>query len=115
MPPTMAANAFAQSSLVGHADLDKLARSADFVYWPKSAEVMIMTILGGIDYFWGPVVGAATLVLLNQEITSYTEYWPLALGIILVILLFVFPGGIVGGLTTGVAWLCRKTGGRERA
>jgi branched-chain amino acid transport system permease protein len=88
---------------------------ADFVYWPKSAEVMIMTILGGIDYFWGPVVGAATLVLLNQEITSYTEYWPLALGIILVILLFVFPGGIVGGLTTGVAWLWRKTGGRERA
>ena len=56
---------------------------ADFVYWPKSAEVMIMTILGGIDHFWGPVVGAATLVLLNQEITSYTEYWPFVLGIIL--------------------------------
>ena len=53
---------------------------ADFVFWPKSAEVMIMTILGGMDYFWGPVVGAATLVLLNQEITSYTEYWPFVLG-----------------------------------
>jgi branched-chain amino acid transport system permease protein len=88
---------------------------ADFVYWPKSAEVMIMTILGGIDYFWGPVVGAATLVLLNQEITSYTEYWPLALGTILLLLLFVFPGGIVGGLTTGVAWLRRKAGGRDHA
>ncbi len=87
----------------------------DFVYWPKSAEVMIMTILGGIDYFWGPVVGAATLVLLNQEITSYTQYWPFVLGVILLILLFVFPGGIVGGLTTGVAWLGRKAGGRELA
>jgi branched-chain amino acid transport system permease protein len=43
---------------------------ADYMYWPKSAEVMIMTILGGIQYFWGPVVGAAALVLLNQEITS---------------------------------------------
>ena len=81
---------------------------ADFVYWPKSAEVMIMTILGGIDYFWGPVVGAATLVLLNQEITSYTEYWPFVLGTILLVLLFVFPGGIVGGLTAGCAWLRRK-------
>ena len=88
---------------------------ADFVYWPKSAEVMIMTILGGIDHFWGPVVGAATLVLLNQEITSYTEYWPFALGVILLMLLFVFPGGIVGGLTTGFAWLRRKAGGRPGA
>ena len=60
-------------------------------------------------------MGAATLVLLNQEITSYTEYWPLALGIILVILLFVFPGGIVGGLTIGMAWLRRKAGGRTGA
>ena len=85
----------------------------DFVYWPKSAEVMIMTILGGIDYFWGPVVGAATLVLLNQEITSYTQYWPLVLGIILLVLLFVFPGGIVGGLATGLAWLRRKAGGSD--
>lgn len=85
----------------------------DFVYWPKSAEVMIMTILGGIDYFWGPVVGATTLVLLNQEITSYTQYWPLVLGIILLVLLFVFPGGIVGGLATGLAWLRRKAGGSD--
>ena len=81
---------------------------ADYVYWPKSAEVMIMTILGGIDHFWGPVVGAATLVLLNQETTSYTEYWPFVLGTILLVLLFVFPGGIVGGLTSAMAWVRRK-------
>jgi branched-chain amino acid transport system permease protein len=88
---------------------------SDYVYWPKSAEVMIMTILGGIEHFWGPVVGAATLVLLNQQITSYTEYWPLVLGSILLVLLFVFPGGIVGGLVAGVAWLGRRYGRRARA
>jgi branched-chain amino acid transport system permease protein len=88
---------------------------ADYVYWPKSAEVMIMTILGGIEHFWGPVVGAATLVLLNQQITSYTEYWSFVLGVILLVLLFVFPGGIVGGLTAGVAWLGRRNGRRARA
>jgi branched-chain amino acid transport system permease protein len=88
---------------------------ADYVYWPKSAEVMIMTILGGIEHFWGPVVGAATLVLLNQQITSYTEYWPLVLGLILLVLLFVFPGGIVGGLAAGAAWLGRRGGRRADA
>jgi len=84
---------------------------ADYVYWPKSAEVMIMTILGGIDHFWGPVIGAATLVLLNKETTSYTEYWPFVLGSILLVLLFVFPGGIAGGLTSAMGWLRRRRGG----
>jgi branched-chain amino acid transport system permease protein len=87
---------------------------ADYVYWPKSAEVMIMTILGGIDYFWGPVVGAATLVLLNQETTSYTEYWPFVLGTMLLVLLFAFPGGIAGGVAAAVAWLRRRRGGGAR-
>jgi branched-chain amino acid transport system permease protein len=84
---------------------------SDYVFWPKSAEVMIMTILGGINHFWGPVVGAGTLVLLNQETTSYTEYWSFVLGTILLVLLFVFPGGIVGGLSAGFAWLRRKRKG----
>jgi branched-chain amino acid transport system permease protein len=73
----------------------------DFGYWSKSAEVLIMTILGGMGHFWGPAVGAAALILLNQEITAYTQYWPFILGTILIILLFVFPGGIVGALHTG--------------
>jgi branched-chain amino acid transport system permease protein len=74
---------------------------ADYVFWSKSAEVMIMTILGGINYFWGPTVGAFALVWLNQEITSYTQYWPFVLGVVLLVLLFIFPGGIVGGLVAG--------------
>jgi branched-chain amino acid transport system permease protein len=74
---------------------------ADYVFWSKSAEVMIMTILGGINYFWGPPVGALALVWLNQEITSYTQYWPFVLGVVLLVLLFAFPGGIVGGLVAG--------------
>ncbi len=70
----------------------------DFAYWTKSAEVLIMTILGGMGHFWGPAVGAMVLTLLNQQITSYTEYWPLILGTILIVLLFGFRGGIVGAL-----------------
>ena len=79
----------------------------DFAFWSKSAEVLIMTILGGMGSFWGPAVGAATLILLNLQITSYTQYWPFILGSILIVLLFVFPGGIVGALRGGVLRLRR--------
>jgi branched-chain amino acid transport system permease protein len=68
----------------------------DFAYWTKSAEVLIMTILGGMGHFWGPAVGAAALTILNLQITAHTQYWPLILGSILIVLLFAFPGGLVG-------------------
>ena len=71
---------------------------ADYVFWSKSAEILIMTILGGAGYFWGPPVGAAVLVWLNQWVTDYTQYWSFVLGVILLVLLFCFPGGIVGGI-----------------
>ncbi|MBI4574415.1 MAG: branched-chain amino acid ABC transporter permease [candidate division NC10 bacterium] len=70
----------------------------DFSYWTKSAEVLIMTILGGMYTFFGPAVGAGILLFLNMLVTSYTEYWPLVLGVILAALLFLFPGGVLGFL-----------------
>jgi branched-chain amino acid transport system permease protein len=82
----------------------------DFAYWTKSSEVLIMTLLGGMGTFYGPSVGALVLIWLNQQIVSYTQYWPLILGLILVILLFVFPGGIAG--TLGDVW--KRLGGRAR-
>ena len=52
----------------------------DFMYWTKSAEVLIMTLLGGMGTFYGPAVGAFLILWLNQEITAITEYWSLVLG-----------------------------------
>jgi branched-chain amino acid transport system permease protein len=77
----------------------------DFAFWTKSAEPLIMTILGGMGSFWGPAVGAAAFIVLNQQITSFTEYWPLTMGTVLIVLLFVFPGGIAGTVTGAVARL----------
>lgn len=74
----------------------------DYAYWSKSAEVLIMTILGGIHSFWGPTVGSTLLILLNGFIVSYTEYWPFVLGIILLVILFAFPEGLVGTVVTFV-------------
>jgi branched-chain amino acid transport system permease protein len=75
----------------------------DFAYWTKSAEPLIMTILGGMGSFWGPAVGAAAFTLLNQQITSYTQYWPFTMGAVLIVLLFLFPGGIAGAIAGAIA------------
>jgi branched-chain amino acid transport system permease protein len=87
----------------------------DFAYWPKSSEALIMTILGGMGHFWGPAVGTLMLIVLNQQITSYTQYWPFVLGVILIILLFVFPGGIVGTLHAGIGRLRRSAAPADAA
>jgi branched-chain amino acid transport system permease protein len=66
----------------------------DYAFWTKSAEVLIMTLLGGPYVFLGPALGAAILIALNSVVTSFTEYWPLVLGAILLALIYVFPGGV---------------------
>jgi len=77
----------------------------DTLFWPASAEVLIMAILGGMYSFFGPVVGAAVLLYLRMQVATYTQYWPLILGTILAVLLFFFPGGIVGFVQTRFAVL----------
>ena len=66
----------------------------DYAFWTKSAEVLIMTLLGGPSVFLGPALGAAVLIVLNSVVTSFTEYWPVILGAILLLLIYVFPGGV---------------------
>ncbi|MCJ7776221.1 MAG: branched-chain amino acid ABC transporter permease [Desulfobulbaceae bacterium] len=68
----------------------------DILFWPSSAEVLIMTLLGGMYSFFGPLVGAAALLYVRMQVASFTEYWPLILGMILALLLFFLPGGIAG-------------------
>jgi branched-chain amino acid transport system permease protein len=69
----------------------------DILFWSMSGEVILMGLLGGMHIFFGPAVGAAIMVLLNSFITSYTEYWGMFLGIILILIVLFFPKG-VGGL-----------------
>lgn len=72
----------------------------DSALWTRSAEVLIMTILGGVYTFLGPAVGAVLLVVLDYLVTTRTEYWPLVLGSILLALVYFFPEGVMGTLAT---------------
>ncbi len=55
-----------------------------------------MTVLGGFGNFFGPIVGALTFTLLQDQLQSLTQYWRFVLGAILAILVIGFPTGIVG-------------------
>jgi branched-chain amino acid transport system permease protein len=82
----------------------------DYAYWTKSAEVLLMTLLGGPYVFLGPALGAAILIVLNSVVTSFTEYWPVVLGAILLVLIYVFPGGVTRLFLVGPAAPARAPG-----
>ncbi len=65
-------------------------------FWTESAQVLIMTLLGGIYSFFGPALGAAVLYLLDVTISQYTQYWPVVLGAILLAILLFLPEGLIG-------------------
>lgn len=66
--------------------------------WNKSAEILIMCLMGGMSTFLGPSLGAAILVLLSMIVGAYTEYWLLALGLLLLVLVLFLPQGVLGFL-----------------
>lgn len=68
----------------------------DYLFWTRSAEPVLMTILGGIYTFLGPAVGAALLLILETTVKAYTEYWPIFLGATLLGLVLILPGGVTG-------------------
>jgi len=70
--------------------------SPEIIHWTKSAEPVLMTIMGGIYSFVGPAIGAAIYIILNAYIVAWTENWSLVLGSVLLILVLTLPGGVVG-------------------
>ena len=65
-------------------------------FWTQSGQVLIMVLLGGMHVFIGPLVGAATLYMLEVFIGQYTQYWQLVLGLILLVIVLVSPEGVAG-------------------
>lgn len=70
--------------------------SPALLFWNRSAEILIMCLLGGMFTFFGPVLGAAVIVLLSTFIGVFTEYWLIVLGTILLLVVLFLPQGILG-------------------
>ena len=78
----------------------------DMLFWTFSMEMVIMCLLGGWLTFMGPMLGAAVIVALRTLVSTYTVYWALVLGIIMMLVIFFLPEGILG-------WLMQLSGKRR--
>ena len=61
-----------------------------------SGDIVIMAVMGGMRSFWGPLIGAAVFVVLQDTISSMTVNWMSWIGIIFVVVVLFFPRGILG-------------------
>ena len=68
----------------------------ELVYWTQSGQLVFMAVLGGFSNFFGPIIGALTYTLLQDQLQSLTQYWRSMLGVILALIVIGFPEGIAG-------------------
>jgi branched-chain amino acid transport system permease protein len=75
-------------------------------HWSLSGEVVLMTLLGGLGTFAGPVIGAFTIIGLQNFLADRVGSWvTVIIGAIFVVCVVAFRRGFVGEL---VAWLDRR-------
>jgi branched-chain amino acid transport system permease protein len=66
------------------------------LHYSLSGEFVVMTVIGGMRTFWGPLIGAAVFVLSQDYISSRTVNWMSFIGIIFMLVVLFFPRGLLG-------------------
>ena len=66
------------------------------LHWTQSGNFVIMAVLGGMRSFWGPLIGAAIFVVLQDYVSSHTENWMSFIGLFFVLVVLFFPRGVLG-------------------
>lgn len=64
--------------------------------WDQSGDFVIMAVLGGMRSLWGPLLGAAIFVLVQDYISSKTENWMSFIGLLFILVVLFFPRGVLG-------------------
>jgi branched-chain amino acid transport system permease protein len=78
-----------------------LANHTDFIspalmHWTRSGDLIVMAVLGGMGTVFGPVIGAVALLVLEEVLSSITEYWQIILGPLFLLVVLFARGGIDG-------------------
>ncbi|MEH6822521.1 MAG: branched-chain amino acid ABC transporter permease [Motiliproteus sp.] len=70
------------------------------VHWFMSGEVVLMTLLGGMGTIWGPVLGAGTIVSLQNFLAAgpLGSYVHVIMGLVFIVCVLAFRNGLVGEL-----------------
>jgi branched-chain amino acid transport system permease protein len=66
------------------------------LHYSLSGYFVVMTVTGGMRTFWGPLVGAALFVLLQDYISSMTVNWMFFIGVMFILVVLFFPRGLLG-------------------
>ncbi len=69
------------------------------LYWQLSGYFVVICVLGGMRNFWGPFVGAAIYVLMQDYASSLTKNWLSVIGLMFMLVVLFFPRGLLGVLT----------------
>ena len=80
----------------------------ELAYWTHSGELVFMTVLGGFTSFFGPLVGAFAFIFLRDELMTLTQYWRLAMGVVLALTVLFMPAGLAGLASAAVKHLRRR-------
>lgn len=67
-------------------------------HWSHSAEPVLVSLMGGLQTFSGPLVGSVVFVVLREIIERFTQNWMLWFGLILLAIIMGLRGGVMGGL-----------------
>lgn len=62
--------------------------------WHLSATVLVMVLIGGLRSVTGPLIGALVLIGLEEALKAATEYWKLAEGLIVILIVLALPNGV---------------------
>jgi branched-chain amino acid transport system permease protein len=68
------------------------------LHWILSGNFVIMIVLGGMRNFWGPLVGVIIFVVAQDYLSSLTDNWMTLIGLLFVLIVLLFPKGILGML-----------------
>jgi branched-chain amino acid transport system permease protein len=68
------------------------------LHYSLSGNLVIMAVMGGMRIFWGPLLGAAVFVVLQDYLSSVTVNWMSFIGLLFVLVVLFFPRGLLGFL-----------------
>jgi len=77
-----------------------------------SSAVLVMTFIGGVGTFWGPVIGAVLITFLSVALSTVTDAWQLYSGLLFVAMVVWAPGGLSGIILAHAPILRAGLGGR---
>lgn len=77
----------------------------DSLHYLTSGHAVMMCLLGGMGTFFGPFVGAAVFLYLEDVVTTWTKHWMLVVGVVFMIFVLFFPRGIWGSI---LHWVRRE-------